>query len=368
LESLDGILSRIVFHKPSKWSRTGSKYLIGRLHSGVTVKGEMDDPREGENYRFYGEMRDQKGYDDPAFEFETFEVVIDQTTSGVVQYLKSYVSGLGIVKAQAIVDSFGDETFHVLRTDPERTLNVHGITSKIVDSIREHFKELERRKRFDPVAYAKLIDLFAGHRVPKNVIKDLVNLYSSDAPKKVIGNPYLLLSFPRMGWKTVDSFALSVVKFDPEGLERHAAAIMESFLRLAGDGHTHAPKLTVDSEAFNLLGSVPKGSAWTLLISDGDVMCWPEDPATKSPATFAMTKYASAEKEIAERLLILTKSVLFVRCPIGIDGLKPAQVDAVRLIEEHGVCLLCGAPGTGKSHTIARFIDELVSPRISSGS
>jgi exodeoxyribonuclease V alpha subunit len=360
MESIDGVLSRMIFHKRSPWSRTGSLFLIGKLFNGTVVKGEMSDPREGENYRFYGELRDQKNRSEQAFEFDSFDIIIEQSVAGVVQYLKSYIAGLGIVKAQALVDHFGDETLTVLRTEPQRAREVSGISAKIAEAIKDHFEDVEQRKRFDPAAYAKLIDLFAGHRISKAVIKKLVSLYRSDAPATVMKNPYLLLALPRMGWKTVDAFALAVAKYDPHGLERHKAAYLEALQRISLDGHTHTTPSTLDFEAARLLGEAPVRSAITSLMADGDLVAWPADPAKGRQATYALGKFADAEGEIAERITNLAATALPLPCSIDTAGLHAAQAEAARLIEENGVAILTGPPGTGKSFTLAHILAQVV--------
>ena len=140
MESLDGILAQTLFHDPSKPSRgsaSGAPFFIGRLTSGQTVKGEMRSPKVGETYRFLGEWKVGRSakYKDPAFEFTYYEVIVDNSITGVVHYLKNYVSSLGLVKATALVEHFGAETLATLREAPEKAAQVHGITAANIEAI-----------------------------------------------------------------------------------------------------------------------------------------------------------------------------------------------------------------------------------------
>lgn len=350
-ESIEGVLSRINFHKRSKWNPSGTPYLIGQLRGGLTVKGELARPRVGENYRFWGSMKPQKGYQD-AFEFYAYDIIVDDSVDGVTQFLKTYIKGIGIVRAAAIAEHFGAETLPILRMNPDRAAEVQGITPEIVQAIKDHFSEC----KFDPAAYAALADLFAEHRFPKKLILKLLEHWGSDAPRKVKENPYLLLAYPRMGWKGVDAFAIDTAEYDRAGLERQKAAILEALERIHDEGHTWAEESDINFGAAKLIGRTPDSSSWAAVLEQQDVA---ERVTEDFTVQFALSKIAYAEETIAHRLSILSDAPPL---PFDLDaeGLSDEQRAALKIFRDHALAILVGGPGTGKSWSVTSAIANLL--------
>lgn len=381
MESIEGILRRTIYHKPSKFSPAGVPFFIGSLHNGLTVKGEMRKPVVGERYRFYGEMRADKprpGYEaSESFEFATHEVLIDGSDDGVAHYISTHVDGIGKVKAAAIVNHFGSDTLHVLRTTPERVAEVTGVKLELVESITRHFRE---EITLDPAAYARMVEMFADLRFPKKLVLKLLEDWGSDAPTKVLENPYMLLTYPRMSWETVDSYATTRAKYDPAGIDRHKAAIVEAMARINGEGHTVAGIVDIQGATFELIGCSPAHAAWVACLKenlitevrggkkeeDGEEVkdSGPGGELRGERATqgggksslYALPKIHASECEIARRLWLLSESAKPLAHPIDTDGLNEDQVRAVRLLESNGVAILTGLPGVGKSYVLAQFI------------
>lgn len=393
MDSLDGVLTRKLYHKPSKWNPAGVPYLIGKLASGITIKGEMSDPREGESYRFWGSYQAQKGYSEDAFEFSTYDVMIDESEAGVALYLRNYVPGLGAVKAAALVEHFGADTLMVLRSTPERVTEVPRLTEANVAAIRHYF---ENDCRVDPVAFAKLVDLFKDFKIPRKVIVQLIKDFGSSVVDEVIRRPYsILLPYPRIGWKTVDGLALTVLDYPPDGIDRHAAAIIEALTQICDQGHTYAERADINVLLINTLGvGMPQSEAWVYVLAEqlvtADTLDQRSDEYEERAAVlaeaqgrenagfssdflrahlddvyfrpgvkFMLPKIARAEEEIARRLVKLAEYARPLTVDIDTMGLNVDQVQAVRTIPENGVSLITGAPGTGKSYSLARVLSGL---------
>lgn len=355
-ETLDGTLARIVYHKTAAWNPAGVPYLIGSLSTGATVKGEMRKPVEGEQYRFFGEFRPQKNRPgEQAFEFVAHEVIIDKSTSGIARYLAEYVAGIGPAKARAIVEHFGEDTLDILRKSPERLAEVESVSinEAIINATAKHFKE---ECKVDPIAYARLIEMFKDFRIPKTIIRDLVENFGSDTPEFIKENPYSLLAYPRIGWKTADSFALTKCGYDPTGLDRHKCAIEEALQRVADEGHTYGTQFDVLGQAVPLLGQAPRDDVWEALEAEQRIV---RDMNESGETTYTLPPLHFAEISISDRIAELSAAATPLDYPLATDKLQGEQVDAAAILECHGVACLCGPPGTGKSFVAAQIINSI---------
>lgn len=339
LDMLEARISHVKYHKPSKWNPSGTPFLIASTDIGAIVKGEMSRPSEGERYRFYGAWKDNNVHG-PAFEFHDYEIVIDRSAGGMAQYLSRHIRGLGPSKSEAIVVEFGEDTLRTLRDNPELASRVPGISEAIIVAIRKHFEEHPKR---DPVAYARLIDLFAGHKIPRKVIDRLIHNFKSGAPEFILDNPYKLLDYPRMGWATVDSWAMAVAGHDRLGVDRHRSAIVEGLKEISRDGHTFASRIDIEEKCYRLMDCVPRPEAWELAEKEGKIVCRRAcDESGVICETFAVPDLDSAEIEVSECLAELLRAARPLVAPLDVSGLNEAQEGAARLIESSGVSILCG--------------------------
>ena len=75
----------------------------------------------------------------------TFRTFLPETREGIVGYLSSgLVKGLGSVTAERIVERFGEDTFRVMEQEPDRLLDIRGITPAKLEEIRSTFLESSR--------------------------------------------------------------------------------------------------------------------------------------------------------------------------------------------------------------------------------
>ena len=359
LEILEARIRKVRWHGTGKFSPSGSLFLIAETEEGSLIKGEMQKPSLGEPYRFFGERRTDPKYDNNEyFRFYSFELLVDRTVDGLTDYLAKHVRRLGPVLARRLVQQFNEDTLTVLRTEPEQALAVPGITPGIVAAIKSHFEE---QGDYDPSAYAALHTLFGDYRVPQRTMQMLLRHWGSDAPTRVRENPYMLLSYPRMGWKTVDQIALDRCGYSPVGIFRQMAAVVECLEQEANEGHTYALKADLEFAVHKLIGKVPSVDAWRGLEELGVVTYHPlllDGPAGKSQTipTYSITKYWLAEQEIAYRLRAIAAAADHPSLPYDLEGLEEEQIPAAKLLESHGVAILTGPPGSGKTHSVTKIL------------
>jgi exodeoxyribonuclease V alpha subunit len=355
LEPLDDALSFIIHHKPSPFD--GKPYLIARTVGGHTVKGRMTTPAKGQAYRFWGEWVNDRKRGEVQFEFTEFEPIIDQTDEGIALYLSRHMkgSGIGEVLARRIVNAWGLDTLTILRENPARLLELKGFSQETVDKVRKHF---ESDAGSNPAARAALMDLFSGNRIPNRVIEELIKQYQGEARAQVVRNPYQLLDFPRVGWKTVDPLATTRCEYPKDGIFRQAAAIWEAFQAISLEGHTYATRATIDAFVYsNLIGMRPRDEAWQHML-DGERIVTDSGGVPASSEPCAIRKLDEAERSIARDLARLAATAGRLPFEIDDDGLLEGQTRAVRMIESNGVCCSCGGAGTGKTYSITRSLRD----------
>jgi exodeoxyribonuclease V alpha subunit len=172
--------------------------------------------------------------------------------------------------------------------------------------------------------------------------------------------------------RDVDRFALATLDERPEKTDPRRGRAFTAYVlsRASRDGHTVLPEETVAAALAGLDVPHPAG-AIEAAIEDSVVADFPApaehgDPSAVPARILGLTRYAMAEDSIAGSLHRLLATAEPLATPEGstavTGGLDPAQREAVQQVAEHGVVVLHGGPGTGKSRTVAAVV-ELVQAR-----
>jgi exodeoxyribonuclease V alpha subunit len=123
--------------------------------------------------------------------------------------------------------------------------------------------------------------------------------------------------------------------------------------RAARDGHTVMPLETVQA-ALNGFEAGDPVAVVAAALEDGRVV------ALEDEALLALARYAIAEDAIAEGLARLTATASPLckpeDCAGFVEGLDAEQAEAVQGVAAHGVSVLTGGPGTGKSRTVSAVV------------
>lgn len=352
MESITGKIKNTLSHKISKWSRAGIPWFFGLLEDETKIAGEMIKPERysiiGETYRFYGRTKP-----DGIFQFEHYELSAENSIKGTAAYLHRHIDGIGLRRATAIVNHFGTDTMHILRTDIGQCFEIPGFTESVAEAIHKHFAE---ECVIDPAAYAKLIDLLEEFRPPKKLLRSLVEDWGSNAPIVIMDKPYILLNYPRMGWETVDRFAIQKAKYDPKGIDRQKASILESIKRNFEEGHTFSDRAEIEPIAFTLTGSRPTLPAWVALLEEGRITAESAEALDNQACVVSFPKLESAERYIAYRLRAIYIAGRKLPDSMELKGLEGEQISEGRKLLAHPVCLIAGPPGAGKSTLASSYI------------
>ena len=247
--------------------------------------------------------------------------------------------------------------------------------------------------------------LLTSCRVPARFAGQAVALLGPLAAEQLRDDPWKLLTLPQIRPEQADWFARQLLadgasRQDPR---RGRALVVHLLNKAARDGHTAAPAEAVLT-ALGRFGIGDPGSAVVAAIDDGSVLPFEARPVAGAdevaeadelaeadesaeadeageelaeelvgPGTLlALTQYAIAEDAVAEGLQRLTATAE----PLPgsgdpMDAVTDAELDekqhaAVAAVAEHGVSVLTGGPGTGKSRTVSAVV-KLAQARASDG-
>jgi exodeoxyribonuclease V alpha subunit len=230
----------------------------------------------------------------------------------------------------------------------------------------------------------EVAELLVACRVPARYAAPAVARLGASAARQLREDPWRLLAVPQLRPDQADWFARQMLgdAADPQDPRRGRALVTHLLARGARDGHTAVPAEAVARSLGRFRISDP-AAAIEAAIDEGTVLPFdgpdsgpdPADPDPAGPAAdaqdadpaddasvlLALTRYALAEEAVAEGLQRL--AALAEPLPADDGGapadeteLDEAQLEAVRAVAEHGVCVLSGGPGTGKSRTVAAVV------------
>ncbi|MBV9793615.1 MAG: AAA family ATPase [Actinobacteria bacterium] len=230
--------------------------------------------------------------------------------------------------------------------------------------------------------------LLTSCRVPARFAGQAVALLGPLAAETLREDPWKLLTLPQIKPEQADWFARQLLAegATPQDPRRGRALVVHLLNKAARDGHTAAPAAAVLT-ALGRFGVGDPGSAVVAAIDDGSVLPFePRPPAdaenaekadeaeefdedaeqaeglVSSSTLLALTQYAIAEEAVAEglqRLAATAEPLPGTGDPLA--AVTDAELDdkqhaAVAAVAEHGVAVLTGGPGTGKSRTVAAVV------------
>ena len=237
METLNGILERIVFENPD------NGYTIGRFSARghqelITIVGNLASVYAGESLILKGEWVNNPKYG-RQFQIDKYETILPANIAGIKKYLGSgLIKGIGPKMASRIVNKFGMDTIDVIEQEPDKIAGVEGIGRKRVRMIQDAWEEQREIKN--------VMLFLQSHNVSTTHAAKIFKTYQNEAIHIVTENPYRLADdIYGIGFVTADTIAqkLGMNKDDPHRVQ---AGIKYVLSQKADDGHVfqHAKELS----------------------------------------------------------------------------------------------------------------------------
>ncbi|RJQ08948.1 MAG: ATP-dependent RecD-like DNA helicase [Bacillota bacterium] len=372
--TLEGTLDRITFYNEE------NGYTVGRLrptggpagHPGasgpdsalVTFVGHFPALRPGENLLLEGAWVDHPDYG-RQFKVLSHRVVLPHTAAGIEKYLASgLIRGIGPVTARRLVKHFGVDVLRILEDEPGRLLEVDGIGAHRAQTITAAFAGQKGVK--DVMLFLQSVGIS-----PSLAVR-IHRHYGDGAVAALRENPYRLADEVfGIGFKTADRIALGM-GVPPTSPDRVRAGLRYFLGQITQDGHVFGPRDHVERKVADGLDVDPDlVSAETENLRREGVLHL--ENLDEGQAVYLAPLY-HAERSVAARLRELIGhglgagkdetgtgarpwslpdrgEVTAVATEAGIE-LSPEQSTALLEALRHGVLVITGGPGTGKTTII----------------
>lgn len=266
------------------------------------------------------------------------------------------IKGIGAALAGRIVRHFGDDTFQIVENEPERLSEVKGISEKKAREIAMQIAE-----KFD---MRKAMMFLQKYGISLNLGAKIYQKYGDSVYSVLQENPYRLADdISGVGFKIADEIAYRIgIHTDSD--YRIKSGMVYTLLQATGEGHVYLPKDELFQRAAELLGvdsSYMEKHLVDLAMErkivqkeQGDqILIYPDQYYYLELNTARMLReldiFCPEDEKIVERRIVqIEKETGTV--------LDEMQKKAVQEAAGHGLLILTGGPGTGKTTTINAII------------
>lgn len=291
------------------------------------------------------------------FQISSFVEKIPEDTYAMERYLGSgAIKGIGAALAARIVRRFGEDTIRIVEEEPERLAEVKGISEKKAREIAAQVTEKTEMR--------KAMIFLQKYGISLNLGAKIYQKYKDSLYTVLQENPYRLAEdISGVGFKIADEIAARIgIHADSD--YRIRSGMLYTLLQASGEGHTYLPKEQLFARCAKLLGvdeSYMEKHLMDMLLDRKLVM-----QEKKGEKIIYPSQYYYLELNTARMLCelniccpedenIVEKRIASIEKETG-TVLDEMQKKAVTEAAGHGLFILTGGPGTGKTTTINAII------------
>ena len=266
------------------------------------------------------------------------------------------IKGIGAALAGRIVRHFGSDTLRIVEEEPERLAEIKGISEKKAHEIAIQIAEKSEMRKVMMFLQKYGISLNLGARIYQK--------YGDSVYSVLQENPYRLADdISGVGFKIADEIAYRIgIHTDSD--YRIKSGLSYTLLQAGGEGHVYLPKEELFKRAEQLLGVdasymekhlVDLSMERKIIQKEekGQVLVYPAQYYYLELNTARMLRELDIdcpedEERVERRISQIQKETGTV--------LDEMQEKAVKEAAGHGLLILTGGPGTGKTTTINAII------------
>ena len=358
METVTGYVGHIVFRNEE------NGYTVFHLENDdgeVTCVGNFNFINEGEMLELTGEYVNHNVYG-TQLKVSSHVVKEPEDLVSIERYLGSgAVKGVGAALAGRIVKKFKEDTFRIIEEEPERLAEVKGISERKAREIAEQVEEKKDMR--------KAMIYLQKYGISNRLAAKIYQRYGMDVYKVLEENPYQLAdSIEGIGFKTADEIAARIgIHTDSD--YRIKSGLFYTLQQAVSEGHVYLPQEELLRRAGILLEVEIKDiekHVMDLCIERKTVMKEYEGEIRVYPAHYYYLELNTAKMlydldidcDMPEDLMESRLRKVEESEKIELD---PMQHRAVIESIKHGLLVLTGGPGTGKTTTIntmIRFFDS----------
>ncbi len=327
----------------------------------LTCVGNFSVIAQGENYEFRGEYIDHPTY---GRQFQVSEYInkAPEDIFSMERYLGSgAIKGIGPALAGRIVKYFREDTFQVIEQEPERLVEVKGISEK---KAREIAQQLAEKKDL-----RSAIIFLQKYGITLSLAMRIYQKYGNKVYQILRENPYRLAEdISGVGFKIADEIAMKAgITTDSDF--RIRCALLYVLSMASQEGHTCLPKEEVIIRAQQLLGLPEESMEKQIMDLMVDKKLYVKEDLLESGEKMlrvyssymyyielhiaAMLRDLNVIAKVSEEEVAKTIEQIEEKSKIS---LASKQRKAILEASRRGVLVITGGPGTGKTTTINSII------------
>ena len=291
------------------------------------------------------------------FQISSFTEKMPEDTMAMERYLGSgAIKGIGAALAARIVRRFGEDTIRIVEEEPERLAEVKGISEKKAREIAAQVTEKADMR--------KAMIFLQKYGISLNLGAKIYQKYKDSIYTVLQENPYKLAEdISGVGFKIADEIAARIgIHADSD--YRIRSGMLYTLLQASGEGHTYLPQEQLFARCSQLLGvdeSYMQKHLMDMVIDRKLVLKERNGENVVYPSQYYYLELNTA-RMLCELNILCPEDEQLVRKRIELieketgTVLDEMQKKAVTEAASHGLFILTGGPGTGKTTTINAII------------
>ena len=352
-EVIEGYIEKIVYR-----NEENGYTVLGLTNDDldITCVGFFPFINEGEYIEVNGTITEHPVYGEQ-IKVSSFQIKEPEDDLSIERYLGSgAIKGIGPKLATRIVKKFKKDTFRIIEEEPERLIEIKGISERIAREIGVQFEEKKELR--------SAMMFLQQYGISNNLSVKIYQFYGPKMYDILKHNPYKLAEdISGVGFKLADEIAGKVGVLKDSDF-RIKAGIIYTLEQANAMGHTFLPKeeLTYEASKLLFLGKEQLEKHLTDLMLDKRIVYKEEEGQKRVYSSnfyymemncARMLLDLNMKNKVNEEALEHRIHQLEKNNQIELDELqKQAVVEAAK----NGVLVITGGPGTGKTTTINTII------------